>query len=299
MQTAVHNRRVKVNGLRVHYLAAGETGSSVILLHGGGLDCAALTYRYAIAPLARDHRVFAPDLPGYGRTDKPKVDYTIDYYVAFLDRFMDILGLERASLVGLSMGGGIALGFTLSHPDRVDRLVLVDAYGLGGEAPWPFLSYLYVHIPGLSELTLRLTMRSRTVMKWSLRANTLGNPEAATDDLVEEIRRLAHPDSARAFASFQKSELGWTGLRTNFADRLSEIAVPTLIVHGEMDRLVPVAWARRAHERIHGSRLVILPGVGHWSTREQPERFNEIVTRFLEESDREGTGPNPVTPPRW
>ncbi len=127
---------VEVGGLRTHCLVAGEPDAPpVLLLHGGGYDSAALSYGRSIGPLSRRHRVFAPDWPGYGRSDKPKVRYSTEYYVGFLGRLMDVLGLERVSLVGISMGGAIALGFRLRSPDRVERLVLVDSHGLGGEVP--------------------------------------------------------------------------------------------------------------------------------------------------------------------
>ncbi len=283
MQTAPSERWLDLDGLRIHYLVAGDIGSHVILLHGGGFDSASLTYRFSLGPLSRRHVVIAPDLPGYGQSDKPKIDYSMEYYLTFLGRFMDTLGLERASLVGLSLGGGVALGFTLRHPRRVERLVLVDSYGLGSEAPWPLLTYLYVRVPGLAQMFSRLSMRSRLLIKWSLKANAFGDPAAATDDLVDELVRSVPSDAGRAFISFQKSEVSRGGLRSSFVDRLSEIEVPTLLVHGEVDKLVPVAWARRAHQRIKGSRLEILPGAGHWSIREQPARFNELLDSFLDE----------------
>ena len=102
---------LEVEGLRVRCLTAGASGSPVLLLlHGGGIDSAGFSYKYAIEPLARSHRVFAPDWPGYGESDKPDVEHTIEFYAAFLGGLMDALQLQRASLVGLSLGGGAVLG---------------------------------------------------------------------------------------------------------------------------------------------------------------------------------------------
>jgi hypothetical protein len=144
--TAIQSTWLNVDGLRIHCLAAGESGSAVLLLHGGGLDSAALSWEEVIGPLSEKHRVFAPDLPGYGQSDKTAIQYTVDYYIAFLEHLMDTLHLEQTSLVGLSMGGGIALGVTLRFPARVEKLVLVDSYGIQGP-------------------TLRKTPRSRKVDK--------------------------------------------------------------------------------------------------------------------------------------
>jgi pimeloyl-ACP methyl ester carboxylesterase len=134
-------------GLRVCCLIAGARGSPVLLLHGGGIDSAAFSYRHTIGALAGDHRVFAPDWPGYGESDKPDIDYTMSFYVGFLKKLMDSLGFERVSLVGISLGGGAALGFALDFPERVEKLVLVDSNGLGGDVPWGRLGYLLVHAP--------------------------------------------------------------------------------------------------------------------------------------------------------
>jgi pimeloyl-ACP methyl ester carboxylesterase len=282
MQLAISERYLDAAGLRVHCLEAGDAGSPIILLHGGGLDSAGLSWRYAVGPLAEGHRVFAPDLPGYGQSAKPDVEYSFDFYVGFVGQLLDTLGLDQASLVGLSLGGGAALGFALRSPERVSRLALVDSYGLGGEAPFGALTYLMAHAPLVVETTWALTAHSRWLVEASLRSNIFGDPEAVTAELVDEVSALAaEPGAGRAFSSFQRSEAGFHGLRTDFSERLGELTAPTLVIHGEADRLVPVAWARRAHERIVGSQLAILPGCGHWPPREQPEEFARAVVDFL------------------
>jgi pimeloyl-ACP methyl ester carboxylesterase len=280
--TGVVKREITVDGLRIQYLMAGSTGSPVVLLHGGGIDAASLTYRYLIDPLARDHVVYAPDLPGYGGSDKPNVAYTTEYFVRFLGRFLNTLDLDRACLVGLSLGGGIALGFTLESPDRVHRLVLADSFGLGGDVPWPLLAFLLVRVPLVSEATWALTARSRWIIRWMLEQYVFADPRSVTDDLVDEVRQLLNkPGAGAAFRSLQREEISRSGLRTNFSDRLDAVNAPTLIVHGEADRLVPVAWARRAHERIPNSTLEIIPNCGHWPPHERPDDFNHLVITYL------------------
>jgi pimeloyl-ACP methyl ester carboxylesterase len=159
---------IEVGGLRIHCLMAGQTGSTVLLLHGGGYDSASLSYGPSIGPISRSHRVFVPDWPGYGESDKPDLDYTTEYYVTFLGRLMDALGLEKATLVGISMGGAISLGFSLRSPERVQKLVLVDSHGLGKEVPGRVASYAMVRSP-LNRLVWAAMGRSRRMVKWSLR----------------------------------------------------------------------------------------------------------------------------------
>jgi pimeloyl-ACP methyl ester carboxylesterase len=269
-----------VGGLRVHCVAAGD-GPPVLLLHGGGLDSGQFTYRYTIGPLAEEHRVFAPDWPGYGQSDKPDVAYSVSFFVDFLERLVDAYGLERTSLVGLSMGGAAALGYALRAPERVEKLVLVDSYGLGGDVPWGRLGYLMVRAPLLSELTYALLRRSQAMIRWSL-YGLVHDRKVVTERMVEEVARLVgDPRAGHAWASFQKSEVGWGGLRTDFSNRLSGLSVPTLLVHGAHDDAVPLAWARRARERIPHSELEVFPDCGHMPPRERPEEFARVVGRFL------------------
>jgi pimeloyl-ACP methyl ester carboxylesterase len=270
-----------VGGLRVRYLTAGVSGPPTLLLHGGGFDSASFSYARAIGPLSQGRRIFAPDWPGYSGSEKPDLKCDLAYYVDFLGCLMDALGLARASLVGVSMGGGAALGFALQSPERVEKLVLVSSYGLGSEIPYGRLGYFLVQVPLATDLIYALMRRSRGMLRWGLR-NVIHDLRAVTEDLVEEAHRLLNePGSGQAFRSFRRNEVRWGGLRTDFSDRLAEVDAPTLIVHGEYDRAVPVAWAREAHERMPNSELRIFKGCGHWPPRERPEEFNRVVGEFL------------------
>ena len=275
-------RWVNVDGIKVHYFTAGGADSPLVLLHGGGIDSASFTYGQLMGPFAAGgRRVLAPDWPGYGQSDKPNLDYTMGFYVYFLGRFMDALGFERASLVGISMGGGAALGFALRSPQRVEKLVLVDSYGLGSGVPWGRLGYLMVRAPLVDKLTYALLRRSRTMVRWSL-YGLVHERRTVTEAMVEETALLlAQPKAGRAWGSFQKHEVGWNGLRTDFSDRLGVLPVPTLLVHGAQDRAVPLAWARRAQERIPDCELRVFPDCGHLPPRERPEEFARVVERFL------------------
>ena len=280
--TTVETTWARIDGLRVRCLAAG-TGRAppLLLLHGGGFDAADFSYRYAIEPLARRRPVLAFDWPGYGGSDKPNLRYDLAYYARFLSHLMDSLGIQRAALVGTSMGGGAALSFALCSPERVEKLILVASYGLGKDIPHGRLGYFLVHAPLAADLVYALLRRSRRALRSGLR-RMVCDPRVVSDELVDEARRLLdQPASGRAFRSFRKSEVGWSGLKTDLSDRLGEVAAPTLLVHGDRDRVVPVEWARRAHERLPDSELRVLRGCGHWPPRECPDTFNRVVTDFL------------------
>jgi pimeloyl-ACP methyl ester carboxylesterase len=279
---AVETTWARVDGLRVRCLVAGTGGAPpVLLLHGGGFDAADFSYRYAIEPLSRLRPVLAFDWPGYGGSDTPNLRFDLTYYARFLEHLMDSLGIQHAALIGISMGGGAALSFALRSPERVEKLVLVSSYGLGKDVPYGRLGYLLVHAPLAVDLVYALLRRSRRSLRWGLH-RIVHDPQVVSDELVEEARRLLYqPASGRAFRSFRRSEVGWDGLNTDLSDRLGELAAPTLLIHGEGDRLVPVEWARRAHERLPDSELRVLRGCGHWPPRECPNEFNGAVVNFL------------------
>lgn len=285
----VKDEFIAVMGCRIHYLAAGEADSQVnspvILLHGGGIDSARLSWGRIIGPLAdAGHRVYAPDCPGYGDSDRPDAaDDDIDAYARCLVEFMDGMGLARASLMGISMGGGIALAAALRWPDRVNRLVLVDSYGLQRTVQYHKLSYLTVHIPGLMAASYALAGRSRSLARSSL-GTILHDARKAPDSLIDEILGEAgKPHAGRPFTRMQRRELTWNGLRTVYMDRLNEIRAPILFIHGDEDKLVPLHWAEEAHARVPGSQLHVIKGAGHWPHPEHPEELVRAASEFLKD----------------
>ena len=273
---------IEVERLRIHCLMAGQRDvPPVLLLHGGGYDSASLSYKQSIGPISQYHRVFAPDWPGYGESDKPKMRYSTEYYVDFLGHLMDALGLEKASLVGISLGGAISLGFSLRWPQRVENLVLVDSHGLGKEVPGRVMSYAMIRLPLLNKLVWAIMGRSRRMIRWSLQS-TFYSSQAVTSSLVDEAFQVARkPRVGQAWRSWQRNEIRLGGFRTNFVDKLHTLTVPTLILHGAQDRYVPVSWAQRAHTLIKDSELHIFPQCGHWLTLEKPAEFNRAVLEFL------------------
>lgn len=280
---AIQDGRIQAQGLQIHYLHDGETGSPVLLLHGGGTDSARLSWGHLISPLAASFRVFAPDWPGYGLSDRPEIEYTMPFYISVLADLISALELHHPALIGISMGGAIALGYALDHPQTIKRLVLVDSYGLQDRAPAHRLSYLFVKMPIVNELSWAIIARSRAMCRASLRG-IFHDPHNIADELVGAVfEELNRPGAGAAFRSFQKSEIRWEGMNTIYMDQLHKLTVPTLIVHGAHDGLVPLRFAREAHGRIPKSRLKVLPKAGHWAQREQPQEFLEAVSGFLAE----------------
>jgi pimeloyl-ACP methyl ester carboxylesterase len=272
---------LEVQGLHLHTLTAGDHGSPVVLLHGGGVDSAWLSWERLLPVLAEGHRVYAADWPGYGDSDRPQADYSMEYYLGIFPALLQAWKLERADLVGLSMGGGIAIGHTLAAPHSVRRLVLVDSYGLQDRAAMHQLSYFLVRMSWLNDWTMRSIRGSRTRARASLKV-LLHNPQAIDEPLVDRVlAEVDKPQACAAWTAFQQSEMLWQGARTCYMDRLVEIQAPTLIIHGQQDQAVPLKYARQAQARIAGSRLEVLDNCGHWPQRDRPEEFNRLVSEFL------------------
>ncbi|WP_338730207.1 alpha/beta hydrolase [Haladaptatus sp. DJG-WS-42] len=260
----------------VRYFEAGE-GPPVVLLHGIGLDAAAVSWRHTLPALAATHRVYALDFPGHGESEKPRRCYTTAYYREVLSAFLDDLDIEAPTLVGISMGGAVALGHALE--EDVENLVLVNSHGLGRDAPWRFSASVALWTPGFGPLWWAGTTGTRLSVRESLRQFT----NSASPEFVEDVYEAAKdPAVGETLSSWQRSEFLITGFLTNHVGELAEVDVPTLVVHGEDDPLFPVRWSARAAEQIPKSSLSVFEDCGHWPPRERPAAFNEVIQSFLQ-----------------
>ena len=272
MEADIKSNYIKAGEINTHYLVAGE-GPAIILLHGGGNDWR--EWKLNIGPLSECYSVYVPDLPGFGVSDKPKADYTVIYFVSFLSHFAEALGLEQFSLVGNSLGGGIALGFALEFPNKVEKLVVVDSLCLGRGIR--FLARL----AALSFLVKSWMKPSKGRIRRGLR-KAIYNRQLITEGLVDELYQMQSiPGAKEAQLSIARSLMSLRGQRTVFLDRLPEIMAPTLIIWGKQDRILPMAHAYAAHKLIKGSKLHIFGNCGHSPQREKAEEFNQLVIEFL------------------
>ena len=272
---------LEIEGRRIHGWADGETGPAVLLLHGGGVDSARLSWRLAMPVLAKDHRVFAFDWPGYGESDAHPGVNSIQFYSDFTHQVMDKLGLPKASLAGISLGGSAALLFGLQYPERVEKLVLVDPYGLQRKVALHGFSYWFVQRPSLTRISYAWLRRSRALTRWTL-SYILSRPGSITDELVDELYQIIQKeDIFLPFQSLQQSEVLPNGLRTVMIDRVSELKMPTLIIHGGKDKLVPLACSQEAVRINPDIQLAVMKGCGHWPQRDWPDEFNRLISEFL------------------
>lgn len=275
---------VTLHGLDLHYVDAGE-GAPVVFVHG--LLGSHRDWADLLDTLSAHHRVLAPDLFGHGASAKPMGDYSLGAHAATLRDLLDHLGIGAVTLVGHSLGGGIALQFAYLFPDRVQRLVLVSSGGLGRELS---LLLRVATFPGV-EWVLPV-LASRWVRD---RGEALGRGLArvgmrAGSDATQAWRgfvSLGDPESRRAFLATSRSVIDPGGQTVTAQHRLSEIAaVPTLLVSGTHDRLIPSWHAVAAQQAMPNSRIVVFERAGHFPHLEDPDRFARVLNEFI--ADNQG-----------
>lgn len=267
---------IAVDGLRLRYTDAGK-GAPVVLVHGMGSSLE--FWRFTAGALARTHRVLAIDLPGSGFSERGPEVPTLTETADLLVRFLDALGLDRASLVGNSLGGLVCLETALRHPDRIDRLILSNSAGLGREVS---VFWRLVSIPVLGRAMIALN-QWLGVRGW---LNMFYRPQGSEPEMVARCQKwVARPDLVETIVGAARSGVDLRGQRPEIvrADRLSTLQVPTLVVWGRNDLTIPREHGELAERLIPNARLVMIDRCGHCPQLDRPEVFNKIAREFLNE----------------
>jgi pimeloyl-ACP methyl ester carboxylesterase len=269
-----------LHGHRIAYRTAGS-GPVLLLIHG--IAGSSATWDEVLPWLAERYTVVAPDLLGHGRSAKPRGDYSLGAYANAIRDLLGMLDHEHASIVGHSLGGGIAMQLAYQFPERCERLVLVSSGGLGREL---HLLLRAAALPG-AEWVLPLLCAEKVGDAVDGMAHFFGRmgllAGADLDELWRGFRSLGDADARQAFVHTLRTIVDPGGQRVNAADRLYlAAAIPTMIVWGEHDPMIPVAHARAAHEAVPGSRLEVFADTGHFPHRDQPRRFVEVLVDFMQ-----------------
>ena len=276
----MEQKELTIHGKRLTYRLAGK-GPLLLLIHG--MAGSASTWKQVMPALSEHFTVLAPDLFGHGESDKTKGDYSLGAMASVLRDLVVALGFKRATVVGQSYGGGIAMQFAYQYPERCERLVLVDAGGLG-TAVNPLLRMLT--LPG-SEAVLLVACAPpvrrivETMGRIAFRKKL--DDAMVIPELWRSYSSLGNVEARRAFLRTLRAVIDPRGQSVSANDKLYLAAgMPTLIIWGENDRVIPVEHAYAAHAAIPGSWLEIIEGVGHYVHCEAPERFVTALIEFIE-----------------
>ncbi|WP_231995517.1 alpha/beta hydrolase [Mycobacterium sp. 1274756.6] len=287
----VHRHTVDLPGCRISYLdfcAGAAEPTAVVLLHGGGVDSAALSWAEVGEALAgAGYRVLAPDHPGHGESPRPDWPVTQQRLVDYVGQFVDALDLRRYVIGGLSLGGGLTLGHVLARPGRVAGAILLDSYGLmprlsdGAVAGGRQLLTWVLQRSGALDAMTRWMAGNNAALSWSIKS-LIRDPARRTPELVDTIVAAARrPDGFAAFEQWQRDEVQWNRLRTDYTPQLASFPRPALIIHGGKDTGVPVTRARLAAELIPESTLTVIDDAGHWVQRDAPDVVIAAMLAFL------------------
>lgn len=262
-------RTVSIDGVGIHYLEVGE-GPALVLIHG--LGASTFTFRRIVPDLARRFRVVALDLKGFGFSERPAGDYSLGTQVALVRQVMDRLGIDRGSVLGHSMGGVVAMRLALTHPERVERLILASSASdmdLGRHA-WG-AAVAGRMLPVIAPFTLH----NRRFRELSLKSGYY-DPAGCTEEVIQGYML---PGTVRGYLRALGNTMAhW---RRDPPLRPAEITQPTLILWGAADRWLPPSRGERLHGLIPNSRLALVSGGGHLFLEEQPEAALRLIEEFL------------------
>ncbi|MEM9731084.1 MAG: alpha/beta fold hydrolase [Myxococcota bacterium] len=267
-----------IHGYRRAFIHTG-TGPAVLLIHGIGDS--ADSWRDVIPELARHHTVIAPDLLGHGDSDKPRADYSLAAYANAMRDLLSVLDVHKVSVVGHSLGGGVAMQFAYQFPELCERLVLVSTGGVSHEvnpvlrlasAPNADFFLPMLGLPGAS-------LAGRTLFKLLALLRTKIGDDA--EPLLRVFETLPDASSRRAFARTLRAVVDWRGQAITMLDRCYLTRdIPTLLVWGARDGVIPVAHAHRLHAAMPASRLEVFTRAGHFPHQNEPARFSSLFRDF-------------------
>lgn len=288
----IDSQEITLHGHRVRYRVAGS-GPLLVLIHG--IAGSSATWQKVLPVLAERYTVVAPDLLGHGQSAKPRTDYSLGAYASAIRDLLGALGYEHGTMLGHSLGGGVAMQFAYQFPERCERLVLVSSGGLGAEL---HLLLRAAALPGAEWMLPLLCSRGLRdavdgVARFLGRVGLRAGPDL--DETWRSFVSLSDPDARNAFLHTVRTVIDIHGQCASATDRLYLASeVPTMILWGEQDPLIPVAHAYSAHQNIQGSRLEIFQEAGHFPYRDDPQRFMNVLIDFIQ-----STAPAHVDEQTW
>ena len=275
----VETKFIEMHGMRQAVVDEGDGDEVLLLIHG--MAGSAQTWRAVLPQLAKKYRVIAPDLLGHGQSSKPRTDYSLGAFAVGLRDLLDELGVESATVVGQSLGGGVAMQFLYQHPDYCRRLVLISSGGLGPDVG---LILRLLAAPG-AEFVMPViapspVLRAGNAVKSWLSSAGLRSPRGA--EMWSAYSSFGDGETRQAFLRTLRSVVDYRGQAVSALNRLNlREGLPILAIWGEQDNIIPVDHAYAALEARPDCRLEVLPGVGHFAQVEAPDKVIDLLEEFI------------------
>ncbi|BBY77896.1 hypothetical protein MPRF_47950 [Mycolicibacterium parafortuitum] len=274
-----------IHGYRRAFRIAGS-GPAILLIHGIGDN--STTWSSVQTQLAQRFTVIAPDLLGHGKSDKPRADYSVAAYANGMRDLLSVLGIDSVTVVGHSLGGGVAMQFAYQFPQLVERLILVGAGGVTKDVNIALrVASLPLGSEALAVLRLPMVLPALRLLG-RLGAPVLGSTGVSRDipDMLRILADLPEPTASSAFARTLRAVVDWRGQVVTMLDRcyLTQ-SVPVQLIWGSHDSVIPMSHAEMAHAAMPGSQLEIFEGSGHFPFHDDPDRFVELVEKFIDSTE--------------
>ncbi|RAV05976.1 alpha/beta hydrolase [Mycolicibacterium sp. GF69] len=280
---------LELHGDRVAYRDIGSGQEALLLIHG--MAGSSETWRAVVPQLARRYRVIAPDLLGHGQSDKPRGDYSLGAFAVWLRDLLDELGITQATIVGQSLGGGVAMQFVYQHPDYCQRLVLISSGGLGPDVGW---TLRVLSAPGAEFILPAIAPPPILTVGNKLRGwfRTAGIQWPRGAEMWSAYSSLADSQTRQAFLRTLRSVVDYRGQAVSALNRLHVASqIPIMAIWGDEDRIIPVSHAYAAHEARPECRLEVLEGVGHFPHVERPTEVVDLLDDFINSTAQRAEAP--------
>lgn len=275
---------IKTSYGTIHVYRSGTGGKNIILLHGSGCDNAMLSWFEVIQSFSDEYTIYAPDLLGYGKSDKPDDlcgEKFYDIHIQSIKQLTDYLGLDKFILAGLSMGGAIAIGYAIKYPMQVQMLFPVDTWGISPSIPFHHFSFWYIHKTNLTLSQYKWIAQSKWLAKWFIGYSLIGDKSKITDKIVDEVWKACKNDNAgKSMQDYQRSSCNKNGTIPFYKNALTKLEMPVIFIHGEYDNLVPLKHLEEIKEVLPNAEVHILKKCKHWSVKEKPNEFFDLVQNY-------------------
>lgn len=262
----------------------GSGAKPLVFLHGSGCDHAMLSWQEVMLVLPEDYTGYAIDLLGYGLSDKPHNLYGVEFYdthISCVNEVVEQLKLETFTIVGLSMGGAISVGYALSYPNKLKKVFAVNPWGFTKKLTLHRLTYALLHHSNLTVKLFNWVAHSRFLARWFIRYSLIQAKRLITPALVDEVIKACKQYRAGyAMQHFQRSSIGKKRAYPYYSNKLSQLNVPLIFISGDKDTVVPLWHIQEANRLIPNSYLHVLRDCKHWAAREKPKDIVAIIQAY-------------------